>query len=130
MTKPFGHFRKILLLFAVVAAAAGAQADQGTFEVLIKDHREAIDDFSRLLITLDKIAISPKPGWRFWQSTWQELTPSRTSLDLTKYVGNDSVGVLRAAIDAGSFDGFHLRIKSIEGLLKMKKRHGEVYNTR
>ena len=90
MTKSFGHFVKILLLFVVVATAAGAQAEQGIFEVRIKDHREAIDDFSRLLIILDKIAVSPKPGWKFWQTTWQQFTPSRTSIDLTQYVGKDS----------------------------------------
>jgi Domain of unknown function (DUF4382) len=129
IAKSLGQFLKILLLFVLVAAAGVAQAEQGTFEVRIKDHREAIDDFSRLLITLDKIAISPRPGWKFWQTAWQELTPSRTTIDLTKYIGKDSAGVLRAAIDAGAFDGFHLRIKSIDGLLKMKQRHAAVKNT-
>jgi hypothetical protein len=129
MTKSSGYFLEILLLFVLVAAAGVARAEQGTFEVRIKDHREAIDDFSRLLITIDKIAISPRPGWKFWQITWQELNPSRTSIDLTKYVGKDSASVLRERIDAGAFDAFHLRIKSIDGLLKIKQRHAPVKNS-
>jgi hypothetical protein len=129
MTKSSGYFLKSLLLFVLVAAAGVARAEQGTLEVRIKDHREAIDDFSRLLITIDKIAISPRPGWKFWQITWQELNPSRTSIDLTKYVGKDSAVVLRAAVDAGGFDALHLKIKSIDGLLKKNGRHAPVKNT-
>ena len=130
MTKTSGYFRKILLLlFVLVAPAVAAQPDRGTFEVRIKDHREAIDDFSRLLITIDKIAISPRPGWKFWQTTWQELNPSPPSIDLTKYVGKDSAGVLRAAIDASAFDAFHLKIKSIDGLLKKTGRNAPVKNS-
>ena len=57
MTKTSEYFLEILLLlFVLVGAALAAQSDQGTFEVRIKDHREAIDDFSKLLITIDKIA--------------------------------------------------------------------------
>ena len=128
MTKISGYFVKIVLLLVLMAAAPAAQPDQGTFEVRIKDHREAIDDFSRLLITIDKIAISPRPGWKFWQTTWQELNPSPTSIDLTKYVGKDSATVLRAAVGAGAFDALHLKIKSIDGLLKKHGRHAPVKN--
>jgi hypothetical protein len=129
MTKSAGYFLEILLLLFVLVAAGVAQADQGTFEVRIKDHREAIDDFSRLLITVDTIAISRRPGWKFWQTGWQQLNPSSTSIDLTQYVGDHSAGVLRAAIDAGAFDAFHLRVKSIDGRLKKTGRHAPVKNT-
>lgn len=130
MRKTSGYFLKILLLLSVLGTpAVAAQPDRGTFEVRIKDHRQAIGDFSRLLITIDKIAISARPGWKFWQSTWQELSPSPTSIDLTKYVGKDSAGVLRAAIDAGGFDALHLKIKWIDGLLKKNGRNAPVKNS-
>jgi hypothetical protein len=130
VTKTTSYFLKILLLlFVLTASAVAAQPDRGTFEVRIKDHREAIDDFSKLLITIEKIAISPRAGWKFWQTTWQELNPSPTSIDLTKYVGKDSAGVLRAGVDAGAFDALHLKIKSIDGLLKKNGRNAPVRNS-
>ena len=129
MTRSSGYFlNSLFLLFVLVAPAVAAQSDRGTFEVRIKDHREAIDDFSRLLITIDKIAISLRPGLKFWQIDWKEFSPSPTSIDLTKYVGKDSAGVLRADIDAGAFDAFHLKIKTIDGLLKKNRRGAPVKN--
>jgi hypothetical protein len=123
-----GFFYTLLLILWVAPGVAG-QPEQGTFEVRIKDHRDAIDDFSRLLLEIDKVAISPKPGLRFWQTSWKELSPSQASLDLTKYVGRDSARIFRADLDAGAFDGFHLKIKSIDGLLKKNKRTAPVKNT-
>jgi hypothetical protein len=130
MTRSSGHFlNSLFLLFVLVAPAGAAQPEQGTFEVRIKDHREAIDDFSRLLITIDKIAISLRPGLKFWQTGWKEFSPSPTSIDLTKYVGKASAGVLRADIHAGAFDAFHLKIKTIDGLLKKNQRSAPVKNS-
>jgi hypothetical protein len=130
MTRASSYFLDTLLLLLLwVAPGVAAQPDQGTFEVRIKDHRDAIDDFSRLLIILDRVAISPKPGLMFWQTSWKEFSPSPPSVDLTKYVGNDSATVLRADTAAGAFDAFHLKIKSIDGLLKKNQRTAPVKNT-
>lgn len=129
MTPSSGALNILLLLMLWVAPGIAGQAEQGTFEVRIKDHREAIDDFSRLLLTIDSIAISPKPGLRFWQTSWKEFSPSQASLDLAKYVGKESAKIFRADIDAGAFDAFHLKIKSVEGLLKKNQRSAPVKNT-
>ena len=123
-----GFFYTLLLILWVAPGVAG-QPEQGTFEVRIKDHRDAIDDFSRLLLEIDKVAISPKPGLRFWQTSWKELSPSPASVDLTKYVGKESAKIFRADIDAGAFDAFHLKIKSVHGLLKKHQRSAPVKNT-
>jgi hypothetical protein len=122
-----GFFYTLLLILWVAPGVAG-QPEQGTFEVRIKDHREAIDDFSQLLLEIDKVAISPKPGLRFWQTRWKELSPSPASVDLTKYVGKESAKIFRADIDAGAFDAFHLKIKSVDGLLKKNQRSAPVKN--
>ncbi len=123
-----GFFYTLLLMLWVAPGVAG-QPEQGTFEVRIKDHREAIDDFSRLLLDIDKVAISPKPGLRFWQTSWRELSPSPASVDLTKYLGKESAKIFRADIDAGAFDAFHLKIRSVDGLLKKNQRSAPVKNT-
>ena len=114
-------------LFALPALAA--ERNQGILEIQIKDHREAIDDFAKFNINIDKILISPKPGLKFWQIGWKEFTPSIPTVDLTEYVGKKTASIFYRAINAGSFDGFHLKIKNIDALLKKKDRAALVKNT-
>ena len=109
--------------------AYAADNDQGVLEIQLKDHREAIDDFAKLDITVDKILVSPKPGLMFWQTGWKKLTPSTATIDLTQYVGKKSVRIFRSAISAGSFDAFHIKIKSSEAVLKKTRRPVQVKNT-
>src|SRR5918999_510581 len=128
--RTYSRFLNTLLLLVLwVTPGLAGQPEQGAFEVRIKDHRDAIDDFSRLLLTIDRIAISPKPGLRFWQTSWKELRPSQAFVDLTKYVDKDSARIFRGEIDAGAFDAFHLKIKSVDGLLKKNQRSVPVKNT-
>jgi Domain of unknown function (DUF4382) len=108
--------------------AATGGGEQGSLEIRIKDHREAIGDFSRLTLKLDKIAISPKTGLKFWKSGWQDLSPSLESLDLTKYIGNQSVTVFKGEINAGSFDAIALKLKGVEGVLKKTQRSATIKN--
>jgi hypothetical protein len=121
-------------LFAValclsVTPAFAVQTDQGLLEIQIKDHRDAIDDFAQLNITIDKILISPKPGLKFWQTGWKDLNAPSEIIDLTKYVGKKTARIFRRAIDAGSFDAFHLKLKSIDAVLRKKQRAAPVKNT-
>ena len=98
-------------------------------EIQIKDHRDAIGDFAKLNIIIEKLLISPKAGLKFWRTGWHELKATPDTIDLTQYVGGTGVRVYRSAIDAGAFDAFHLKIKTIEGLLKKNKRGASVKNT-
>ena len=116
-----------VLLFGDSGAAAGG--DQGLLEIRIKDHREAIGDFSRLTLKLDKISISPKSGLKFWKSGWQDLVPSLESVDLTKYIGKQSATVFKNEIDTGSFDAIQLKVKNVEGILKKTQRSASIKNT-
>ena len=118
-----------LILALCFAAPAGAAESQGTFEVRIKDHREAIDDFSQLILTVGELLISPKPGLMFWQSGWKGLAPARESIDLTKYVGENSVRIFRGSLNPGAFDAIHLKLKEVRGLLKKGKRSIKIKNT-
>lgn len=109
-----------LCLWAALPLAA--ESDQGILEVRIKDHRDAIADFARLDIIIDKILISPKAGLRFWQTGWRELAPSPAAFDLTQYVDAKTVRVFRGPIDGGAFDAFHIKLKSVKGVLKKKQK--------
>jgi hypothetical protein len=124
-------YSRILFLMSVfcLAPAAGAAESQGTFEVRIKDHREAIGDFSQLTLTVDEILISPKPGLKFWQSGWKGLAAAPESIDLTKYVGKNSARIFRGSLNTGAFDAIHLKLKEIVGLLKKGQRSAKIKNT-
>jgi hypothetical protein len=121
--------RKLVIALCLVASEARAAGrDQGIFEIRVKDHREAIGDFAKLHITIEKIMLSPKPGLRFWQTAWKDLGAPSETIDLTKYVGNKRARVFRSIIDTGSFDAFHLKIRSIDALLKKTQRSVAVKN--
>jgi hypothetical protein len=123
------HLLILALAFLSVAAPTlSAGEEQGVFEVRIKDHREAIGDFSKLILNFDAILVSPKPGIKFWQTGWKSIPPGIPSLDLTKYTGKQSVIVFRGSVAAGSFDGIHLKIKTIEATLKKNSRSTNIKN--
>ncbi len=119
----------LLLLAGLSLQLQAAEREQGILEVQIKDHRDAIGDFENLIVTLDKIAVSPKPGLKFWQTGWKEFAVISQPIDLTKYVGKKTAQVFRASIEAGAFDAFHLKIKNTAGVLKENQRKAPVKNT-
>jgi hypothetical protein len=127
------RIRKILiialLIFGASIHAQAAERGQGILEIRIKDHRDAIGDFDKVIVAIDKISVSPKPGLKFWQTGWKDLAVTSEPIDLTKYLGKNSAQVFRAPIDAGAFDAFHLKIKSITAILKKAQRKTPVKNT-
>jgi hypothetical protein len=118
-----------LALCLWVALPFAAERDPGILEVRIKDHRDAIGDFARLDVMIDKILISPKAGLRFWQTGWRDLAPSPATIDLTQYVDAKTVRVFRGFIDSGSFDAFHVKLKNIEGVLKKNQKTVPIRDT-
>ena len=122
-------FLTLLFTHCLVTPASAAQREQGVLEIQIKDHRDAIGDFATLNITIEKLLISPKPGLKFWRTGWHELKTAPANIDLTQYVDKKTAKIYRGPIDAGSFDAFHLKIKTIEGLLKKNQRGTIVKNT-
>jgi hypothetical protein len=108
--------------------AFGAPRAQGVLEIHIKDHRDAIGDFAKLNIVIDKISLSPKAGLKFWQTGWQDLAAGPDSIDLTRYVGKTTARIYRGTIDAGGFEAFHLKIKRMDGILKKDRRGAAIKN--
>lgn len=118
-----------LLLFLLITASLRAAEPQGILEIRIKDHREAIGDFSKLDIVIDQILVSPKAGLRVWRTGWQGLPASPDTVDLTRYVGKPTARVFRGSVDAGTFDAFHLKLKRVDGVLKKTRKGAPVKNT-
>jgi hypothetical protein len=118
-----------ILFFSMFGGPRFSPGDQqGVLEIRIRDHREAIGDFSNLIVTFDAILVSPRAGLKFWQTQWTSLSPSVPSLDLTQYVEKRSASVFRSPIPAGSFDGLHLKIKSVAATLKKNSRSANIKN--
>lgn len=132
-SKRFFHCITAAALVITVCLSAlpafAVESNHGVLEIQIKDHRDAIGDFTRLNIVIDNLLISPKAGLKFWQLGWKELQTSVATVDLTQYVGKKTARVYRGEINSGSFDAFHLKIKNIEALLKKKRRSTPVKNT-
>jgi hypothetical protein len=118
-----------LLIGLFFVAPTAADSSEGVLEVRLKDHREAIGDFSKLTVTVGEILVSPKPGLKFWQLGWKSLLVAPTVVDLTRYVGKDSAQVFRGSLDPGAFDAIHLKLKNVTGLLKKNQRGAPVKNT-
>ncbi len=114
-------------LLSVLPVFAQGRA-QGILEVRVKDHREAIGDFSKLEVIIDTVRISPKAGLRFWQIGWKELKPSLEKIDLTQYTGHRSATIFRGEVMPSSFDAIHVKFKGIEGTLKKTKTKVSVKN--
>jgi len=120
-----------LFLVGLPAGAAlhDLPAEQGRLEIRLKDHREAIGDFSALRLKIGKIAVSRKPGLAFWRINWTEFSPSLQIVDLTRYTGKESAVVYTGTIDPGAFDAIQLKLVGIDAVLKRTQRSAAVKNT-
>jgi len=86
--------------------------------VRIKDHREAIEDFSNAVITIEAVRISPKVGLKFWKLGWVDLVPSVARVELTKSLDRSAAMVVRRELTPGSFEALDLKLSGISGVLK------------
>lgn len=117
-------YRAALVLIACAINAGVALTDRvfaGTLEIRLKDHREAIGDFSTLAIVIDAIRLSPKSGLKVWQMGWKELTPAVNKVDLTQYTGTRSAMIFKGEVNDGSFEGIHVKLKNVDGVAKKTK---------
>jgi hypothetical protein len=121
-------FHFVLVTYLPDATGNAAQGSQGVLEVRVKDHREAISDFSKLMLTIDKIALSPKAGLKFWQARWQEVAPATTSVDLTQHIGSKSARLFRGTVEPRAFEAIHLKLKGVEGSLKNSQTNVQIKN--
>jgi hypothetical protein len=107
----------ILILLASCSPAPG----KGTLEIRVKDHRAAIDDFAKLEVPAESIRLKP------W-GNWIDLKPDLAGFDLTAYKKGNSVALFSGELEAGSFEGFHLKLGKIAGMLKKGNAPVEVKN--
>jgi len=100
----------------------------GTLEIQIKDHREAIGDFSSVNIAVDSIRLSPKVGLKFWQLGWITLKPAADHVDLTQFVGRSAATIFKADMNSRSFEALDIKLHTVEGVLKKNSAPGRIDN--
>lgn len=109
-------------------AEVRAQA-QGTLEVRVKDHRDAIDDFRSVDLLLGKLRLAPNARLRSSDPGWVELAPRLESMDLTRYKdGKAAATVYRGALAPGRFAAVDLQVAEIRGILAKSGAPGQVKN--
>jgi hypothetical protein len=114
---PLSLLGGILILLASCSPAPG----KGTLEIRVKDHRAAIDDFVRLEVPVESIRLKPR-------GSWIDLKPDTQSFDLTAYKDGKAATLFKGAIESGAFEGFHLKLGKIGGMLKKGNDQAEVKN--
>lgn len=117
-----------MALACIVESGCGQQSGKGVLEVRVKDHREAIGDFSRARITIESIRLSPKVGFKFWQLGWINLSPSLDQVDLTEFVNNAAATIFKGELDAGSFEAFDLKLRDVQGIFQKDGNESPIKN--
>ena len=95
----------VMLLTALPAAAGGGAESggaSGEVVVLITDHREAIDDFTSLVVTIDGARLHRRG--RLPEEGWVVLATARSEVDLTRYQDGATFELLRAEAPAARYD--------------------------
>jgi len=106
----------LLLMLLLVSCSSGV-ASPGLIEVRITDHREAIGDFDRLDIIIERVGFHPAGAAR--TEGWIDLDPDTAIVDLTQVLDGTTVSVLEASLPAGDYDAVRLHITNGEGDLKI-----------
>ena len=118
----------VFSLLLIAACADPAERASGVLEIRIKDHREAIEDFAKLDLSIESVALSRRATLKFWTIGWQDFAPQTGTIDLTRYTGGKSASIVRAMVGAAAFDAIHLKLNRVQGVLKKDRSVTAVKN--
>ena len=113
----------VLLLSTALASASGAgEEDSGEVVVLITDHREAIDDFTELVVTVDGARLHRR-GARSDEG-WLSITVDPQEIDLTRYKDGATVELVREQVPVGRYDAAEILASGARGVVQGGDRVG------
>ncbi len=110
-----GAFLLSLLSTAPALASASGEEDAGEVVVLITDHRQAIDDFTALVVTVDGVRLHRR-GARS-EEGWLSITVDPQEIDLTRYRDGATVELVREHVPAGRYDAAEVRASAAGGVV-------------
>ena len=111
----------LLLLSVALASASGAgEEESGEVVVLITDHREAIDDFSSLVLTVQGARLHLR-GARTDEG-WQSIVVDPAEIDLTRYKDGATVELARERVPVGRYDAAEVLATTARGVVQSGER--------
>ena len=105
-----------LLSASPAAASASGEADTGEVVVLITDHREAIDDFTALVVTVEGVRLHRR-GARTDEG-WLSIAAAPQEIDLTRYQDGATVELVRERAPAGRYDAAEVLASGARGVVR------------
>ena len=110
-----------LLSASPAAASASGEADTGQVDtgqvvVLITDHREAIDDFTALVVTVEGVRLHRR-GARTDEG-WLTIAAGPQEIDLTRYRDGATVELVRERVPAGRYDAAEVLASAARGVVR------------
>ena len=101
-----GFVAALVMRAAIAAASGGDEVQEGEVVVLITDHREAIDDFASLVVTVTGARLHQRG--RVPEQGWTVIEAPRQEVDLTRYRDGATFELVRAPVAAGRYDAADL----------------------
>ena len=115
----FGAAVIAAVLWSPTGAGEARARPEGTLEVRVKDHRNAIDDFQSLELSLGRLRLAPSARLKSTDPGWLELAPQLDRMDLTRYKdGSSAATVYRGTLRPRRFAAIDLQITGIRGILR------------
>lgn len=103
---------------------------EGTLEVRVKDHRNAIDDFRSVGLKFSKLRLAPNARLRSTDPGWLELVLQSDQMDLTRYKDGVAAATLfLGTLQAQRFAAIDLRITEILAILRKTNQPGAIKNS-
>ena len=115
----FGAAVIAAVLWSPTGAGEARARPEGTLEVRVKDHRNAIDDFQSLELSLGRLRLAPSARLKSTDPGWLELAPQLDRMDLTRYKdGSSAATVYRGTLRPRRFAAIDLQVAGIRGILR------------
>ena len=115
----FGAAVIAVVFWSPTGAGEARARPEGTLEVRVKDHRNAIDDFQSLELSLGRLRLAPSARLKSTDPGWLELAPQLDRMDLTRYKdGSSAATVYRGTLRPRRFAAIDLQVIGIRGILR------------
>ena len=106
----------LLLSTALASASGSGEEETGEVVVLITDHREAIDDFTALVVTVDGARLHRRGAPT--EGGWLSITVDPRGIDLTRYQDGAAVELVRAQVPVGRYDAAEILASDARGVVQ------------
>lgn len=118
--RPMAMVLLLAILPSVLWQCGDGKSDNiaGTLEIRVKDHRNAIDDFKELVLTIGVLKLSPDARLKSTDPGWIEVVPRVDRFDLTQYKGDDSLLIYKGEPPPQQFEAIQLGIRTVNGILE------------